>query len=158
IPALEKRVGVPVVPVQATKRIGISTLRRALSTAARFPTLPEKPIHFPTTFEQEVDGLQCTFPHPSERVALPRFLLERLLIDAGGSIEQELVRQFGPELQEQAQVARERLTLANAAPQHLEIDIRYRWITQVMDATVRQPLVVSQTWNDRIDYVVTHPV
>src|SRR5215470_6208316 len=50
VPALAKRLGVPVVPVQATKRIGISTLRQALSTAARFPTLPGKPIHFPAAF------------------------------------------------------------------------------------------------------------
>ncbi len=156
--ALAKRLGVPVVPVQATKRIGISALRQALGAAARFPTPPEKPIHFPVAFVQEVDQLQLTLPHRSEQVALPRFLIERLLIDAEGSIEHELARQLGREVQEQAHAARERLTATYAAPQQIEVDVRYRWIAQVVDATVHQPLVASRTWSDRIDYVVTHPV
>jgi ferrous iron transport protein B len=158
IPALEKQLGVPVVPVQATKRVGITTLRQTLSTAAQFPTPPVKPIHFPDAFIQEVDRLQVSVPHQTEQHALPRFLIERLLIDAEGSIEQELVRQFGQEVQEQARMARERLTAQSAAPQQIEVAARYRWIAQVIDATVSQPLVASPTWNDRIDYIVTHKV
>jgi ferrous iron transport protein B len=123
-----------------------------------FPNSPGKPIHFPAAFVQAVDQLQLTLPYRNEQPALPRFLIERLLIDAEGSIEHELTRQLGGAVQEQAHAARERLTATSAAPQQIEVDARYRWIAQVVDATVYQPLVVSRTWNDRIDYVVTHPV
>ncbi len=158
IPALEKWLGVPVVPVQATKRAGIATLRQTLSAAVRFSTPPVKPIHFPEAFVQEVDRLQSALPRQHDQPALPRFLIERLLIDAEGSIEHELMRQFGPEVQEHARKARARFTAQSEPPQHIEVAARYRWIAQVVDATVSQPLIVSQTWNDRIDYLVTHKV
>jgi ferrous iron transport protein B len=158
IPALEQRLGVPVVPVQATKRVGIATLRQTLWAAARHPTPPAKPIHFPSAFVEEVDRLQATLPKPEAQPDLPRFLIERLLIDADGSIEQELVQQLGHVVLEQAHPARERLTTQRAAPQQIEVDMRYQWIAQVMEATVTQPLVASETWNDRIDYFVTHKV
>jgi ferrous iron transport protein B len=50
------------------------------------------------------------------------------------------------------------LTAALSTPQQIEVDTRYHWITQVVEATVRQPLVAKQTWSDRIDQIVTHKV
>jgi ferrous iron transport protein B len=155
---LEKRLGAPVVPVQATKRIGLSELRRALSQAVRAATPPKKPIHFPELFVREVEQLTYDLPHDNGHSPLARFLIERLLIDAGGSIETELTRQFGEGVRTRVNTARARLTAASAPPQQIEVDTRYHWITQVVEATVHQPLVITQTWNDRIDNVVTHKI
>jgi ferrous iron transport protein B len=158
IAELEKQLGVSVIPVQATKRLGIVDLRQALGHAASLAAPPAKPVHFPESFVKEVDQLFSLFSHRNNNSALPRFLSERLLIDAGGAVEQDLVQQCGEDILRQAAAARTRLTSAGTSPQQLEIDIRYQWIARIMQATVRQPLVMNQTWSDRIDHIVTHKI
>src|SRR4051794_542679 len=54
---LSHRLGVPVVPIQAHRGIGMESLKQALVQAAhRQVTVPESP--FPTPFRQEVERLQ----------------------------------------------------------------------------------------------------
>jgi len=155
---LEKRLGVPVVPVQANRRIGLPALRQALAKAAHAPHRSTSPIRFPTVFNQEVDALLQSLPHTNGHSAFPRFLLERLLIDAGGSVEGELTEQLGAGIRTQTEAARARLAAAGAPVPQVEVDTRYHWITQVVEATIRQPLTTSHTWTDRIDRIVTHKV
>jgi ferrous iron transport protein B len=158
VPELEKRLGVPVVSVQATKRIGLPALKHAIENAIRAPIPPVNPIRFPEAFTREVDQLAHVLPFSNGHATLPRFFIERLLIDADGSIEKELANQLGEQGREQIVAARARLTTASASPQQIEVDTRYQWITHVIAATVRQPLVLNQTWNDRVDSLVTHKI
>jgi len=155
---LEKRLGVPVVPVQANRRIGLLAVRQALGRAVRDTHRPTSLIHFPAVFDSEIDSLLQSLPHTNGHPALPRFLLERLLIDAGGAIEAELAQQLGSGIRTQTEAARTRLAAAGAPVPQVEVDSRYHWITQVTEATIHQPLTISQTWTDRIDKVVTHKV
>jgi ferrous iron transport protein B len=156
LPELEKRLGLPVVPVQANKRLGLPALRHALARAIHATPRPEPLIRFPDAFTREVDALLLSLPHTHGDIATHRFLVERLLIDVGGAIENTLVQQRGEALRDQTKAARERLAAAGAPVPQVEVDSRYRWITQVVEATVRQPLASRQTWTDRIDKVVTH--
>ncbi|MGH7962023.1 MAG: ferrous iron transport protein B, partial [Candidatus Binatia bacterium] len=117
-----------------------------------------RPIHLPETFYHEVDTLAHSLSQGNGHPPLPRFLIERLLIDAGGSIEDELTRQRGEEVRAQARAARTRLATAGVPVPQTEVDTRYRWITHIIEATTRQSLVTSQTWTERIDKVVTHKV
>jgi ferrous iron transport protein B len=158
VAALEERLGVPVVPVVATHRIGIVALKQALSRAVHTPHLPERKIRLPEVFTREIDTLVQTLSHHTAHSSLPRFLVERLLIDTGGSIENDLIKQLGNGVKNQVEAARKRLAVAGAPVPHVEIDSRYRWITAVMEAAVRQPLTTSQTWTERIDKIVTHKV
>ena len=57
IAALEKRLGVCVVPVQATKRQGMDQLRQTLCDTVNASVSPPRPIVFPETFTQEVRTL-----------------------------------------------------------------------------------------------------
>jgi ferrous iron transport protein B len=156
---LQKRLGIPVVPVQANKRIGLPALRQALGKMARGAPHHSRPlIRFPVAFAQEVDTLAQSLPPTNGRSSLPRFLLERLLIDAGGSVEAELTRQLGAGIRTQTEAARARLTAAGVPVPQVEVDSRYHWITELVEDTIRQPLTTSQTWTDRIDQVVTHKV
>ena len=155
---LEKRLGVPVVPVQPHRRVGLAALRRALGQAARHAPHLVQSIRFPEIFTREVDTLIQTLPYTNGQSSLPRFLVERLLIDAGGSIENELTQQLGDTVRTQACAARARLAAADAPVPQIEVDSRYHWIAQVVEATVRQPLTAGQSWTDRIDQVVTHKV
>lgn len=158
LPELEKQLGVPVVPVQATKRLGLEDLRRTLAHTIHTASPPQRRVRFPEVFHKAVEQLASDLPHNNGKAPLARFIVERLLIDAGGSIEDELTRQFGEDIRSLAINARTRLTEASAPPQQIEVDARYQWITQIVAATVQQPLVANQTWNDRIDSVVTHKV
>lgn len=158
IAGLEKRLGIPVVPVQANRRVGLAKLRQALRHAARTAPKPVPPIRFPEVFTREVDILSQSLPRANGHSSLPRFLVERLLIDANGAVENTLTEQLGNVVREQVHAARIRLAAASMPVPQIEIDNRYRWIAQVIEATVRQPLAPLQSWSDRIDKVVTHKV
>ena len=151
IEALTQRLGIPVVSVHAARRVGLSALQHALRQAVRAPTSPTSLIRFPDTFTREVDTVKVALHH-----ALPRFLIERLLIDTGGSIEQEVVRQLGADVISTVRAARERLIKTNTSLLQIETNARYQWITETVAAVVRQPLITTQTWTDHIDQIVTH--
>ena len=156
IDALQRLLGVPVIPVHAAKRVGLSALKLALRHAIQTQISPPPLIHLPETVAREVDTVRLSLANRYRE--LPRFLIERLLIDAGGSIEQELVRQFGADVATTTHAARDRLTSLGASLPQLETNTRYHWIMQTVAAVVRQPPTTNLTWTDRIDQVVTHKV
>lgn len=156
IPALEHALGVPVVPVQANRRIGVPALKQALARAARAASAPRPCVRFPESFTREVANLTQALGQHDGHPSLPRFLVERLLIDAGGPIEEEFVEKWGETASSQVHSARGRLAAAGTSAPQIEIESRYRWISEVVARTVRQPSVSAQTWSDRIDHVVTH--
>lgn len=167
IAALEQRLGVCVVPVQAAKRLGLPALRRAIRQAARQTDAPTRPITLPAVFEQEVTQLLENFSSLSNgngRTPLSHALVERLLIDAGGLIEQEVIKELGSPLQIEAQAARSRLAAAGLPVPHSEVEQRYAWIQQTVEATVQAANMPTQghksrlSWSDQIDAIVTHKV
>src|SRR5262249_7480933 len=88
---LSRQLGVPVVPIQADKGMGIAALRRAV-LAAGGGTAPRGPT-FPEPFENEATALQAELGDE-----VPEFLTRRLLLDVGGYVEQWLVGVHGEEL------------------------------------------------------------
>ncbi|HEY2882770.1 MAG TPA: FeoB small GTPase domain-containing protein, partial [Pirellulales bacterium] len=87
--ALAKRLGIPVVPVQANKRRGLAELKAALAeidsaAAAKI----ESP--FPAEFRAEVSQLESLLNNSKSngQPSVPRYLVERLLLDTGGYLEQ----------------------------------------------------------------------
>lgn len=161
--ALSARLGVPVIPVQATRRVGLTDLQHALSAAARSGTSPTPPVRLPDALTAEVTTLAHSLsqsPNTANTAApIPRFLVERLLLDAGGSVENELTQHGGESVRTLAQTARDRLASVGIQVPQIEIDTRYRWIAEVTLASMRQPLTTNQhTWTERIDQIVTHKV
>jgi ferrous iron transport protein B len=154
VEALQRKLGVTVIPVHAARRTGLTELQRALRLSILQPSIPEPSVRLPESFALEVDTVLLTLANGQRQ--LPRFLIERLLIDAGGSIEKELVRQFGNEVETAARAARERLTATGTSLAQLETATRYRWITEIIAATVQQPAATTDVWTERIDQIVTH--
>jgi ferrous iron transport protein B len=154
VPALERHLGLKVVPVHAARRRGIDDLRRALSEAAREGRQPQRRVTLPQGFEDEIGCLVSSLGWNGD--APPRFLIERFLIDQGGMIEEEMVRRFGTSARQSVTDARQRLAAAQSPLPQLEIDARYRWIGQVVESAVRLPAARKDGWTDRIDRVVTH--
>lgn len=162
---LARRLGVPIVEIQANRRLGLEELKAALeSAAAGKRTVAACP--FPEPFCQEVDrlaGLLDEHRRENAEQALPRALVERLLLDTSGYLEGHLINngdkrnefrstKLGDELRE----ARVRLHSAGLAVPGVEAMARYRWIAERLEHVVKRPAQRPHTVSDRIDRVLTH--
>lgn len=153
---IERRLGLSVVPVHATRRQGLEQLKLALVRAVRERRSPQPYVRFPAAFEREVEQLDAQLRQIGNGASPPRFLIERLLADVGGFVEDEIGQQFGENVLESTRLARLRLAQGGAPVPQVEVDARYRWIGGVVDAHVRQGEHEGDTWTERIDAVVTH--
>ncbi|MCI0332568.1 MAG: ferrous iron transport protein B [Planctomycetes bacterium] len=152
VDALSRRLGVPVVAVQANQRVGIAALLNALSTAARGLARPNH-HPFPEVFQQharELTGWLAT------RQPLPHCLVERLLLDSDGYLESEILNGAAEEGATKLREAREALAAAGYPVPAVEAIARYDWIARVLDGVARRPDDHQPTTSDRIDGVLTH--
>jgi ferrous iron transport protein B len=155
--ALSERLGVPIVPVHASRRQGITQLRDALLVAARSGAAPASGVSFPPAFDVEVRHLMAALRHNGNgREA--RFLAQRLLVDGDGFVAVEFADQVDEAIRRLVAAARERLANAGTPAAQIEIDSRYAWIAGVVEATVRRPSAAMHAWTERIDRILTHKV
>jgi ferrous iron transport protein B len=166
---LSERLGIPVVVVQANKRHGLKELKTALvETLDRPVTRRESP--FPEVFRAEVARLEATvnsvpltLPSPtrgegsngSPQAAMPRYLVERLLLDTGGYLEEAGVI-GNAQLREHVQAARERLAEAGYPVPAVEALARYEWVGRMLEGVIVRPHQRQETLSDKIDRVLTH--
>jgi ferrous iron transport protein B len=156
IHALSERLGVPVVPVQANRRLGLERLKLALAEAAAAPTTSrENPL--PEAFQQQACKL-ADWLNRDRAVPLPNVLVERLLLDGSGYLEQELLNGDAAEGAAKLRQARESLAAAGCPVPAVEAIARYDWVGRVMNGVARRPDVHQPTTSDRIDAVLTHKV
>jgi ferrous iron transport protein B len=148
--ALSRRLGVPVVPIQANKGIGLAELQQAVEAAAAKGQAPQ-PVPFPEPLEQELSQLQALVGK-----AVPPFLLRRALLDIGGSAEKDLIARCGDSLRQQLQAARERLAAAHCPIPAVEARTRFHHIRSALHGVLTAPPQRIRTWTDRIDQVLTH--
>ena len=156
---LSRQLGVPVVPIQAHRGLGLGDLKDALAAAGQRPgAILESP--FPPAFRDEVDRLESFLARGDAHAAqgrLPRYLVERLLLDTGGYIEGRI-----PSNGDQAAIhtqlgaARERLGKAGYPVPAVETMARYGWVSRVVEGVVAHPAEPVNTWGDRLDAVLTH--
>ncbi|RUL88288.1 ferrous iron transport protein B [Tautonia sociabilis] len=150
--------GVPVVPVQAHRRKGLDALKAALAEAAdRPPAVVESP--FPEPFREEVAALEAWL---AERrpggPPLPRYLVERLLLDLSGYLEGVVAQVDPAELHDRVVSSRARLAEAGCPVPAVEAMARYGWAAGVLDGVVSRPDQPRMTTGDRVDRVLTHRV
>lgn len=151
---LEAALGMPVVPIVATKNQGLKELTEAAAKLAEHPDTyaPKRPAirpeHEPVL--QEVHSLiadDTPAPYPVDWVALK--LLE-------GDVEiTALMRSALPSEN------RERLDALLLKHEDAYLDIaggRYEWISRMMRAAVTQPKAGAITRTEQIDRVATHPI
>ena len=164
VAALQQRLGVRVVPVQAVKRHGLDRLRQAVCDTLGEAAPRARLVTFPPAFRAEVATLARRLAGPDGAPPLPDFLVERLLFDAGGKLEQDFADRRGTPVLDQVRAARGRLNGTAARLPELETDTRYAAIADLV-RDVRQlapnPAVAEKSrtdWTARFDAVVTHKV
>lgn len=158
IARLSQNLGLSVIPLQANRKRGLDELKNALRQAVSTGgSEPESP--FPEAFKQEVTRLQKSLQSltsDSEK-PLPRFLVERLILDGDGYLQHQLIPDGNP-LVDELHATRDRLREANLAPPAIEAISRYGWVSQVTQGVVTRPAARPETVSDKIDRVLTHKV
>jgi ferrous iron transport protein B len=157
VPRLRQQLGTRIVEIQANRRRGLDALKAALAEAARHGSAPP-PSPFPETFQQEVAQLEQELGQgaPSGSQALPRYLVERLLLDTGGYLESRLLTGDDQANRRACEAARERLRSAGMPVPAVEAMARYGWVGRVLEGVVTRLEEHRVTATDRIDRVLTH--
>ncbi|MCA9103670.1 MAG: ferrous iron transport protein B [Planctomycetales bacterium] len=155
---LGERIGVRIVPTEASRGRGIDQLKATLVEVAQSHTpATQRANVFPETFRDEVDQLERRFANGTSSSVVPRYLVERLLLDANGYVESTLMAGHG-DLRPELTAARGRLAEAGVPVPAVEAVSRYRWVEQVLDGAVTRAEVRQRSLSDRIDRVLTHRV
>jgi ferrous iron transport protein B len=151
---LEAALGIPVVPIVATRNQGVKELAEAAAKMAQRPDAytPNRPAirpeHEPVL--QAVRGLiadHTPAPYPEDWVALK-------LLEGDAEITALMQAALPPD-------NRERLDDLLLKHEDAYLDIaggRYEWIGRMVRAAVTQPKAGAVTVTERIDRVATHPI
>ncbi len=152
VEVLSERLGVPVIPMIATKGVGLIELKQAMSESPLAKPRHRAPM--PPLVEQEVHALAKALPFEPE-IAFPEALLlltlhDRALDELAGH-DKHII--------EAARAAQHRLRDAELDPMSAPVDARYQWIQSicrgaVTDSKNDDALSIS----DRIDLIFTHRV
>ena len=156
---LARRLGVPVVPIQASARVGLAELRVALSGRLRAPAY--KPLPLPELVEQAVESLRWELPNALD---LPptatRAALVLLLSDEQTG---RLAEAFGwAHLTPRFRQSRAALMAKVPGWQDDAIATRYGRIGEICDGVLTRAEAgeggMAPSRTDRIDGVLLHPV
>ena len=147
---LERRLGVPIVPVQANKNKGFEDLRQRLTSCAEESPVFER-AQFPDWFESELDRISGTNPN------VPQGLLKRLLLDTSGYLLQDGHAQLPQDVIDEAKTVHAKWQAEKRSLTSLEAITRYKWIGAALaGVTKRSPK--SQSMTQRVDSILTHRV
>jgi len=156
VAALSKRLGIPVIATEAHRRVGIDDVRRALLEAAEAGRPAPSPL-FPRAFYEEVAELTRDL-HAVNGDAVPRYMVERLVLDPNGQIEKWLSASQPVGFTERLAQARERLARAGFRLPAAEAKTRYAAIRDIVSGVLTHAPRSATTTSDRIDRVLTHRV
>lgn len=150
---LSRRLQIPVIPCEAHRRTHIEEIRQALLDVAGRAVV-ERPRVLPEAFYAEVDRLTGDLRESGE-TKLPRALVERLLLDRGGQIEQSLAIKHSV-LTKRLTEIRDRLQAAGCKIPAIEAKSRYAWARQLLTGVVTAPSQRVVTGSDKLDAFFTH--
>lgn len=153
LPALEQRLGVPVVACEAQKKRGVEALKTAI-VAASTATPDPAPEILPEAVRGEERTLNAWLA--SHGRPLPHYLVERALLDVGGETERRVAVDAPAGFAVQVAEARERLTVHGLRLAAVESKSRYAWIQSCLNGAVVRTEGARTSMTDQIDPIVTH--
>ncbi len=155
VSAMSRLLGVPVIPVQAHKRIGLEALKQQLSqTINQPPQIPHDP--FSKHVNATITRLHNACPDDCH---LKRFVVTRLLFDADGFMTSRLKNIVGPQVVDSLpSEQRELAQTSGVSLAEQESQARYQWIKSNLDLFLRRPVASQTTKTARADQVLTHPI
>ncbi len=180
---LEQRLGIPVVALQANRRLGLGRLKTALGAVLAIPRAaaegdprgavasparaPQavrrygKETPLPEVFETEVKLLEAKLAAATATDGarpLPRCLVRRLLLDVNGYLQRTLLPGADEYWTPRLEAARAHLAAAGCPVPEVETFARYDWAHDMLEGVMTEPRRYKVTVTDRIDRVLTHRV
>ena len=150
-PALSEHLGVPVIPIQANKRVGLDKLKEVLSRVVEKGMVPSRKSVLPQSWWAEAEQLAQKYEGVSTGLVL------RVLIDNQNAFASHVVERFGDDFSADLHVLRAQVNVDDALANR-EIELRYRWIDGALDDVLRDPEPLRVTRSDRLDRFLTHPL
>ena len=147
---LKERLGVPVIPMVASKGTGIIELKQAVSRSPLHK--PEQRAQFPIVFEREISTLARFAPALTEASRMDAMLF--LSLDDHGLAEAHLP----PEQLAAITASQARLRSAGIDPIAAPVDARYDWVSAICSTAIhrRGEDMDGLTISDRLDMILTH--
>lgn len=156
---LADQLGVPALPLVASRGQGLGDLRQAILSSLRAPLQP-KPRCFaelPAPLRAEADllaGLLAQSFHERRAQAAA----EALLILSNEKALASSLQHYPPPIQEAVAAARRRLEAARVDWRAAAIESRYLAVAAIHRAAVTELASSSETFSDKLDRVLTHKV
>lgn len=154
---LSRELGVPVLPLVASRGEGVAELRERILLGLKAPATPRRFAEFPPGFANEVDALASLlariFPEPEYRAESEAALIlgdERFLNSSAG--------RYPEEVRQAIRAARERLEKAEVDWRSAAIEARYACIGEIQRSVTSETLAEGDTLSDKLDRVLTHKV
>jgi len=159
VDALSSELGVPVVPVVATRKTGLEELKYAMFNTLEHTGSNRCP-DFPECVCAELDGLCESLANHEPDTSQPASRMEALqtLLDPGGYHEEKLIKRCGLGLADELIERRKRIAKAGESVIEVEARVRYAWIDRVLDVVVTRTHPEKILTTDRVDRVLTHPI
>ena len=160
VAALSKALGVPVLPLVASKGEGVPALRQKIITTLATPpgtVTPRLFAELPEVFGREAEALvpllESTFPETHFQAMAEALLIlsdEKFLISSGAHYPQSV--------REKVAAARARLEQSGVDWRSVAIEARYARISAVQEAVTTETQNDRENFSDRLDRVLTHRV
>jgi ferrous iron transport protein B len=156
VPRLRTQLGIPVIEIQANRKLGLQPLKAALAAAVNSAGPPPK-SPFPEVFQREVKKLE-SLERRNGRPPLPRYLVERLLLDTSGYLAGAHLDGVNDAMVAELAASRGRLSAADCPVPAVEAISRYQWVGEVLQGVVSRPSQRKVTASDKLDHVLTHKI
>ena len=168
---LSKSLGVPIIETSASKQIGIARLQTCIADVAadRSRAIPAQTQVLSPMFSSAVDRLSSSLSTdlPSiHKTELPsRFLLQRAIIDQGGTAETILKNQYGVPFEKKLGEVRHWLLTNLLGEKDIQADLidveceeRYAWSEKSLEGVLGKDIAGGPTWSERMDAVLSHRI
>ncbi|MBI4716443.1 MAG: ferrous iron transport protein B [Planctomycetes bacterium] len=153
---LSQGIGCKVVPVVATRQVGVTQLKQAIRDCLDTPASNRCPS-FPECVCAELDGLnQSVRSNGAPATHPPRVQLLQTLLTPGGYHEQAMIRRCGRGLADELARRRHRIQEAGESIIEVEARIRYAWIDRVLDQAVTRTAPARRNRTEIADRWLTH--
>ncbi len=153
IAALSEQLGVPIIPISASKHEGIEALKQAMETAAEEKHIPTIQVEYPKIIEESIATLVPTIRDslPENKKSHVRWIVLKLLEDDLPILDETMI----PKITNLQQKIDENLD------EDLDIivaDSRYVFIMSIIEKAVKKPGILTKTISDKIDNIILNRI
>src|SRR5213592_5021210 len=157
---LSRELGVPVVPVVASRGTGLEALRQSIVSlvqGAASPAAPRRFCQLSETFSREVNSIAHLHARTFPACAMDSGA-EALLILSDENALASSPEHYPPDTEQAVTAARQRLESAGLDWRSAAIEARYARVAEIHSDVTTEIARTEETFSDQLDRIVTHRV